>query len=170
MAKTIDPEFAEKVAREGDPSLFLCYQCGTCTASCSSSEVTSFKTRKMIRFAQLGLKDDILPNNDLWDCTTCYTCQERCPRGVEIPKIILYLRNLAAQAGYMADAHKGTAKNLFVFGHAVSFKEKHEKLRESLGLDGVPHTTLSDEKALEDLKTILKINKFDELIGYKEEK
>ena len=74
--------------------------------SCPSGRLTAFRTRQLIRKAQLGLKDDILQSPDLWMCTTCYSCVERCPRDVEIVDIITVMRNMAVKEGFMADEHK----------------------------------------------------------------
>ena len=76
---TPDPVFAAELVEKGAKTLNLCFQCGTCTGSCASGRFTAFRTRKVVRRAQLGLKDQILPSDDLWMCTTCYTCYERCP-------------------------------------------------------------------------------------------
>ena len=90
--KIPDPDFAQSVIDAGGKTLDLCYQCGTCTGSCPSGRTTAFRTRQLIRKAQLGLKDDILPSEELWMCTTCYSCVERCPRDVDIVDIIILMR------------------------------------------------------------------------------
>ncbi len=33
----------------------------------------------------------------LWDCTTCYLCQEHCPQGVKVTDVLYELKNLAYQ-------------------------------------------------------------------------
>src|SRR3970040_1282957 len=48
-------ELLEEVAKAGGASLYLCYQCGVCTATCPWSEVREVSLRKMLRLAQLGL-------------------------------------------------------------------------------------------------------------------
>jgi heterodisulfide reductase subunit C len=163
---TPDPEYANFLIEQGAKTLNLCFQCGTCTGSCTSGRFTAFRTRKLIRRAQLGLKDQILPSDDLWACTTCYTCYERCPRGVEIPDIIFILRNLAVQAGYMGEAHKKVANLLLKTGHMVPLSEEYQAAREKLGLKAKPNTVLTNEKAKADFDKLVQLCKFDKLIGF----
>ena len=143
----------------------LCFQCGTCTGSCASGRFTAFRTRKVVRRAQLGLKDDILPSDDLWMCTTCYTCYERCPRGVEIPDIIFLLRNLAVQAGYMGEAHKKVAGLLVKTGHMVPLSDEYQQIRDKMGLSSKPTTVMTNEAAKADFNKLIQLCKFDKLIG-----
>ena len=162
---TPDPEYTAMLIEKGAETLNLCFQCGTCTGSCTSGRFTAFRTRKLVRYAQLGLKDRILPSDDLWMCTTCYTCYERCPRGVEIPDIIFLLRNLAVQEGYMGEAHKNVAKLLVKTGHMVPLNEEYQTIREKLGLKAKPDTVLTNEKGKADFNKLVELCKFDKLIG-----
>ena len=170
MAVTPIPEFAKTVIDAGAETLNLCFQCGTCTGSCPSGRHTAFRVRKLFRLAQLGLKDRILPTDELWACTTCYTCYERCPRGVDTVGIVFALRNLAVKDGHMAEAHSKTAGYLIRFGHFVPLAKEIRESRTKIGLEEVPPTVTSDKKYIEEIKTITKSTGFDELIGYKEEK
>jgi len=165
--KIPNPEFTNQVIAEGAETLNLCFQCGTCTGSCPSGRLTAFRVRKMIRRAQLGFKDDILPTDDLWFCTTCYTCHERCPRGVEIPDIVFTLRNIAVREGYMGEAHKRVAGLLTKTGHMVPLTDEYKAIRKKLELPELPPTTLSNEKALKELKKIVGLTGFDKLVGGK---
>jgi len=60
---------------------------------------TTFRTRRLLRRALLGLKDQVLHSDDLWLCAACYTCYDRCPRGVKIPVVISALRAVAVDEG-----------------------------------------------------------------------
>ena len=142
----------------------MCFQCGTCTASCPSGRLTSYRIRKIIRQTQLGLKEEIVGGNDLWDCTTCYACEERCPRDVPIVDIIISLRNIAVAEGHMFDGHKATAKSFYSIGHTVSFNDKVKAQRESLGLSAKPPTVLGNSKAMEDLRKILDATGFNTIV------
>ena len=163
-AKEPNPEFTRKVIDAGGKTVNLCFQCGTCTGSCPSGRQTAFRVRKVVRRAQLGFEEDILPSEDLWLCTTCYTCYERCPRGVEIVDIIMALRNMAIRKGYMSEAHRKVAELVSKTGHLVTLREEDKALRGKLGLAAVPPTVFSDPKALEEVKKIAALTGFDKLI------
>lgn len=142
----------------------MCFQCGTCTAGCPSGRRTSYRVRKLMRMAQLQMKEEIISSEELWECSTCYTCVERCPRQVPIVDIVVALRNIAVAEGHMYANHKKTAQNYFKYGHTVASNEKVEKLRESLGLPKLPPTVLSNEKAKADLDKILNATGFNKVV------
>jgi len=161
----VNPNFAKEVIDMGGTTVNLCYQCGTCTASCPSGRQTSFRTRSLIKMTQLGMREEVLSSSDLWMCTTCYTCQERCPRGVEIVDVITALRNIAVAEGHMQETHKKVATAFMTQGHTVKLNDEFKALRESMGLPGVPPTVLSDDKAMSDFKKIVEKTGFTKLVG-----
>ncbi len=161
---TPNPDFVNELAAVGGEGAKMCFQCGTCTAGCPSGKITAYRTRKLMRMAQLGLKDEIIGSDDLWQCTTCYTCEERCPRGVPIVDVVIALRNIAVANGKMFDAHKKTATNLVKFGHTVDCNDKIKAQRKELGLPEVPPTVLANEKAKKDLDTIFQTTGFVKLV------
>ena len=163
----LDMKFAEDVAKAGGEKINLCIQCGTCSASCPSGRRTAFRTRQLIRRALLGFRDEVLSDKDLWLCTTCFTCLERCPRGVDPTDVILALRNMAVKAGYMLDQHKRVSGYFVKYGHAVPINEENRKRRVSLGLSEVPPTTHTYKKALDEVQGIVKKTGFDKLIGFR---
>ncbi len=164
-AKEPNPEFTRKVIEQGGKTVNLCFQCGTCTGSCPSGRQTAFRVRKVVRRAQLGFEEDVLPSEDLWLCTTCFTCYERCPRGVEIVDIIMALRNMAVRKGYMAEPHRKVAELISKTGHMVSLRDEDKALRKKLGLRETPPTVLSDSKMLEQVKKITELCGFDKLVA-----
>jgi heterodisulfide reductase subunit C len=86
--------------KEFDNHLECCYQCGTCTASCPVFEVhPDYNPRKIIRMLLLGMRE-VLTDDFVWLCSSCYACQERCPQGVLIPQVMRALTNLAFSEGY----------------------------------------------------------------------
>ena len=117
-----------------------------------------------MRMAQLGLKEEIINSDELWECSTCYTCVERCPRQVPIVDIVISLRNIAVAEGHMFDAHKKTASNLAAYGHTVPVQDKISALRAELGLPEIPPTLLSNENAMADFSKILKAAGFDKIV------
>jgi len=163
-----NPAFTEKVASShGGETLMLCFQCGTCTASCPSGRLTAYKTRKLIRKAQLGLEDEVVNSPDLWMCTTCYSCMERCPRGVEIVDLITAMRNIAVDKGIMSNEHRKVGQYLLDNGATVPLGDKDVEARRKLGLSDRPVNTLGDKKALEDFQKVLRATGFEKHLGGK---
>ncbi len=116
-----------------------CMQCGTCTASCLSGRWTALTVRKVMRQAALG-DAKVLESSDIWMCTTCYNCYDRCPRDLKVTDAIIVLRNLASARGFIHKNHRKVVKILAKTGHAVPINEKVMKIRKELGLPEIPPT------------------------------
>ncbi|RBQ23664.1 CoB--CoM heterodisulfide reductase iron-sulfur subunit C [Candidatus Methanobinarius endosymbioticus] len=164
--KNVDPEFTEIFKDAGIDSVKICFQCGTCTGGCPSGRRTPYRVRQLVRKCLVGLKDEVISDDALWMCTTCYTCQERCPREIKIVEIVKMARNVAAQNGFMAPAHKATGSFVIKTGHGVPINDATMELRKRVGLDELPPTTHSHPEALEEVQKICEITGFDDLIGF----
>lgn len=162
----VDKEFTQLFVDAGIDTVEHCFQCGTCGGGCPSGRRTPYKVRQIVRKCLMGLKDEVVADPALWMCTTCYTCQERCPRNVKIVEIIKMARNVAAQSGFMAPAHKTTGSFVIKTGHGVPINDATKELRKRVGLGELPPTTHSSPKALEEVQKIIKATGFDTLIGY----
>jgi len=82
----------EELARETDAA--LCFQCGSCTATCPLAEGGKLNVRRLIRLGGFGAGspggEAELPG--LWSCTTCAECNVGCPRGVDVVEVVRHLR------------------------------------------------------------------------------
>lgn len=166
----IDPEFTQMFKDAGAETVEHCFQCGTCSGSCPSGRRTPYKIRQIVRKSLMGMKEAVISDPNLWMCTTCYTCQERCPRSVEIVDIIKLARNEAAKAGYMSPSHKATGLYVSKSGHGVPINAATKELRKRIGLDELPPTTHTYPEALKEVQNIIKDTGFDDLIGLNWEK
>ena len=59
------PEFTKTVEKISMSIPHMCYQCGTCTASCPSAPRSSYRIRKFVRRGLLGLEEEALTDPDL---------------------------------------------------------------------------------------------------------
>jgi heterodisulfide reductase subunit C2 len=168
--KNIDTDFKQEIMDAGAESVSLCFQCGTCTGACPSGRRTPYRIRQVVRKSVMGLKEEVIADDTIWMCATCYECQERCPRGIKIVDIVKTVRNFAAQAGYMAPAHKATGSFVIKTGHGVPINDSTMALRKSVGLGELPPTTHQFPEALEEVQKIMKATGFDNLIGWNWEK
>jgi len=104
--ETVNP-FAEIVAEikeAGGEAYKYCYQCGKCDVVCPWNRVTDFSIRKIVRQAALGLPEIEL--DEIWRCSTCGSCPDRCPRGVEQIEVGVAIRRIAAAYGVFPGAAK----------------------------------------------------------------
>ena len=136
-----NPEFIKEVEKIGLTPAHMCYQCGTCTGSCPSAPRSSYRIRLFMRKAILGLEDEILTDPDLWLCTTCYSCTDRCPRGLAPTDVIMAMRNLAARRDIVPRNFLKTTQLIYNTGHGVPNNDANRAARLKLGLEADPETT-----------------------------
>lgn len=94
---TIDPArraALRKVAELSGENVYECMQCGTCSAVCPMVESMGFTTRQGIHYLQFGLVEKVIDARIGEYCASCHTCQVRCPRGIEVPKVFEAVRLL----------------------------------------------------------------------------
>jgi len=90
-------EGIDAIKETGGEAFKLCYQCGLCDTVCPWNRVRTFSMRKIIRQATFGLPE--IEGEDIWRCTTCGNCPQRCPRGVETIDVGVSFRRIASGAG-----------------------------------------------------------------------
>ncbi|MGP3666908.1 MAG: CoB--CoM heterodisulfide reductase subunit C [Candidatus Bathyarchaeota archaeon] len=164
LHKVLKAGFCEEVINRGSnffskeniQTLRACMQCGTCVGGCPSGRRTAWRIREIFGKVLAGFEDEALKDENLWQCTTCYTCQERCPRKVMTTDIVRVLRNIAVEKGYMNKNHLRVCELLFKHGHAVPIDEKTKEVRKKLGLDETPPTVHKYPEALNEV--ILLVN------------
>jgi len=93
-SKKIHSDFVKKVEEISGETLPSCYQCGKCSAGCPMSSAMDLMPNQIVRLVQLGLEEDIANSKTIWLCASCLTCAARCPRGVDLAKIMEALRLL----------------------------------------------------------------------------
>lgn len=95
--ETVAPfkEVIEEIKEAGGDAFKYCFQCGLCDTVCPWNRVRQFSIRKIIREATFGLTE--IEGEDIWRCTTCGRCPERCPRGVKQIEVGVSLRRVASE-------------------------------------------------------------------------
>ncbi|MBN2239158.1 MAG: (Fe-S)-binding protein [Dehalococcoidales bacterium] len=117
------PEVIDLIKEEGGDPLKLCYQCGTCTATCPWNLVKSFIVRRIMHQGQMGLTD--FENEELWMCATCKACVDRCPRGVAIIDVMRSMRRAIVEfnVGGIPDGLRISMKNISGTGNPLGEPE-----------------------------------------------
>jgi NADPH-dependent glutamate synthase beta subunit-like oxidoreductase len=69
-----------------------CEQCGRCSSACPITGIDGFNIRRLLRFVELDLIEDIADTPMPWSCATCGRCEDACPHGIKILDIVRGLR------------------------------------------------------------------------------
>lgn len=88
-----------------NPAIFsACVQCTICTSVCPVVAVSEnprqeldLTPQQVMNLMRLQLRELALGARMVWDCATCYQCQENCPQGIRVADIFYALRNEAVQ-------------------------------------------------------------------------
>ncbi len=87
-----------KVEEISGQNPYACYQCGKCSAGCLFADHMDVLPNQVIRLVQLG-DEGVAAFRAPWVCAACLACAVRCPRGVDIGKVMEALRVLALRRG-----------------------------------------------------------------------
>lgn len=115
-----------------------------------------YNPRKIIRMTLLGMKDRVLSSDFIWLCTTCFTCQERCPQDVRITELMRAITNLAVKEGYIHPSFAEQVKAVGSTGRLHKVSDFINKRRVAMGLP--PIAGGSDE-----VKEIFKMTGLDKI-------
>jgi heterodisulfide reductase subunit C/nitrate reductase gamma subunit len=87
-----------------DKTYSYCFECRNCTNVCpvvdnyeNPQEVLGLLPHQIMRCLGLGLYEMASGPNMLWECVTCYQCQEHCPQQVKVADILYDLKNTAVR-------------------------------------------------------------------------
>ena len=133
-------EIADSIKEKGGEAFKYCYQCGLCDTVCPWNRVRNFSMRKLIRQATFGLTE--IENEEIWRCTTCGRCPQRCPRGVGIIEVGVASRRMATEFGVFPNAVRpvrGVSASLTGEGNPLN-GERKDRANWAEGLSVKPFT------------------------------
>jgi len=167
MYRRVDPTFKYKLLEApGGETLKLCYQCGTCTATCPIARFTDvFRPNKVIHLAKLGIRN-VVYSDAVWLCVNCYSCTERCPQGVKVADVMRVLKNLAVEEGVIPEYSRQFLANILQTGSVYTIPASRIAKRRAKGLPPLPQAKSDDLKKLAELVDIAKyVDKGDQSSG-----
>lgn len=99
----VDKRFAGALTGSAQAKTFsVCFGCRTCTNVCpvvaiydEPRETLGLLPHEIMHCLALKQKDLALFSMMLWDCVTCYLCQEQCPQGVRVTDVLFELKSQA---------------------------------------------------------------------------
>jgi len=74
----------EIAALPGGEYIHRCWQCGSCTNSCTVNAINpDFNPRHWIYLVRMGFESELVRDRDIiWQCVSCHKCTSACPRDV----------------------------------------------------------------------------------------
>jgi len=93
--RLIDTELLSDLKRFGAADVSACFSCGTCTAICPLVDNDATFPRRIIRYAQVGLRDELLSSKELWTCYQCGLCSDSCPTEADPSEFMAAARRYA---------------------------------------------------------------------------
>lgn len=128
------------------PEAARCFQCSTCSAGCPVLRYAGgFNPRQLILRALVG-DPTLLASPDLWRCSTCAQCDERCPQDVNPFEVLVKLKNLAVAEGVAPSERVAAARVIAETGLAFPMSSSVDRRREKLGLPAM--SVASDEVSM----------------------
>ena len=94
-----EKKFIDRISELSGENVYSCYQCGRCSAGCPFSFEMDILPNQIIRMVQLGLEDELKAKKAVYLCASCFTCQSRCPKGINIARIAEAVRHITDPKG-----------------------------------------------------------------------
>jgi len=81
----------EIAALAGGEYIHRCWQCGSCTNSCTVNALNpDFNPRQWIYLVRMGFEAELIRDRDIiWQCVSCHKCTSACPRDV-VPEAVMH--------------------------------------------------------------------------------
>jgi len=119
---------------------------------------------KEVMDGKIGLNDELIET--LFQCTTCASCFENCPSGVEVPEIIKEARKDMVKAGSCHPAFEGMNEvlkkhtNIYAEDEPEDFERERNKQAEYVYFIGCVGSYREDESTMATLELLdrLKVN------------
>ena len=95
MTSLVDTDLLSDIQQFGGADVSACFSCGTCTAICPLSDNDATFPRSMIRYAQVGMRTELLSSKELWTCYHCGLCSDSCPTEADPSEFMAAARRYA---------------------------------------------------------------------------
>ena len=105
----------EIAALPGGEYIHRCWQCGSCTNSCTVHALNpDFNPRYWIYLIRTGMESELLRDKDIiWQCVSCNKCTYACPRDVVPEGVMKATAHWLELKGHTAKSHSTIFDEIF---------------------------------------------------------
>jgi heterodisulfide reductase subunit B len=163
-----EKEFVSRfLKKELDESLFndevtrmqleICAKCLACCDDCSTAMTTSkYHPEEILKLVLSGNIEEAIKREDIWFCMNCHECTTQCPQDFGMVKLIVRLKNMAAEAGIYPEVVGHRTSELHESGYSFAPDIKNRKKM------GLAEIKLADMSKLRKLIDKVKVNESED--------
>ena len=140
-----DRDIAEVILEAGGTDALKCYQCGMCMAVCPWYQVTAvdfpvYQLPQSVRLGAMIASEDSAEIErevtEVYRCVGCEACLDKCPHGIDLPKVMRSIRRLLVEYDSYPTDLKDSISRIQGFGNP--FGEPRENRPKFIRKMGVP--------------------------------
>jgi heterodisulfide reductase subunit C len=134
MARVEQPIRAEdrqtiaRIMEISGENIYQCMQCGTCSAVCPMIDAMGCTTRQAIHLLQFGRTAEVVDAKIGDFCASCHTCNVRCPRGIDVPRVFEAVRLLTLRDNIDMVKPQELSKDMLADAPQIAFVSGFRKL------------------------------------------
>jgi heterodisulfide reductase subunit C len=114
MASLLSPAIRQRIEQATGADSTMCWNCSSCDAECPVEIATDrLRPQRIVRFANLGLFEELIASPEIWYCLTCRRCNRVCPNLVKPETLVRYARAAAVRCGAVSYAATRAYYDLF---------------------------------------------------------
>ena len=107
--------FLDEVEAESGIKVSACFQCRKCTNGCPVTFAMDLYPDQVMRYIQLGLKQEVRKSATIWVCSSCETCTTRCPNEIDIAGVMDFMKqSVVKEKGQAAESKVLTFHQVFM--------------------------------------------------------
>jgi len=92
-------DFGKKVEELSGQEIFSCISCGKCSGGCPITDEMDIRPHQVAFLIELGDVNRLFNSKTIWLCASCFLCSSRCPKGIDLPKIMESVRAMITRDG-----------------------------------------------------------------------
>ena len=81
-------DYSEEIRRITGIDPRKCMRCGKCSAVCPAYEEMEYHPHQFVAMIERGAVEELMASRAIWNCLSCMSCLERCPRSVEPSRLV----------------------------------------------------------------------------------